>query len=491
METITEKTKVFKGILSQTTVVVISGALGFINFAIMSRLLTKETFGFFAIISAAMVVINEINSAGMGSAVIQRKNLDNSFFSTAFSLSFITGTFFSLLVFLLSPVLSDFFVHSTRLEVPFKVVSITLLLNNICSVLRAQYMRKLQFLRFGAYQIIVSVLSYGLGITMAINGSQLAAIIAASVSNSILLTIILVWLNRNDLCFKIEKKYIKDILSYGGWLTASGVVRSIYEQIDKLLTTKWLSVVSLGAYNRPNGFVFQISSTVNGIFDTTLFPILSSIKDDKDKIHSAYEKSVELTCVFSCLMSFTMILGAHILTFIFLGKQWLNLIPIFQIASFTIIFLFYGRIGDSFFRSTGYVRDYFFVRVAVCTFSILCVYLGCKFDIVGLAIGVLVSRIFDVLIKMWVLGKRIGIKQFPIIKKVLIDIMIPSLCFVLCFILTLCSDYEYISEIALVLYVMIFVIVLIYKPLLLGEIFFESIYSPISAKIGNRIYKKR
>lgn len=472
---VSESSKVFKGLGSQSIITMITGIIGVIYFAIMSRLLTRETFGYFAVITAVMVVINEVNSAGMGSAVIQRKNLENNFYYTAFSISVITGIFFSIIVFSFSSFLSECFTSSQKLNIPFKIVSVTLLLNNVCSVLRAQYMRKLQFFQFGTYQIVAAIISYSLGITMAFYGRQLAAIVMASVSNSLFLTAILLWFCRHDVKFKFERKYVNEIISYGGWLTASGVVRSLYEQIDKLLTTRWLSITALGAYNRPSGFVFQITSVINGIFDTTLFPILSGIQDNKNKIQAAYEKSIELTCIFSILMSFIMVLSARILTVLFLGNEWSDLIFVFQIASFTIIFLFLGRIGDSFFRSTGYVKDYFYVRVAVCVSSVIFVFVGCQFDIFGLAIGVLVSRIVDVFIKMFVLGKRLNIKQAPIVYKILTDIYIPTIMFALLYIIAFFSNNLYSYDLALIVFGLFMVFIIIKRPRTLGETF-ETVY---------------
>lgn len=480
---VSESTKVFKGLSSQTLITILSGAIGIANFAVMSRLLTRETFGYFAIITAVMVVINEVNNAGMGSAVIQRKNIDEDFYNTAFSISMITGAIFSLLVFILSPLLSEFFVKSNRLEVAFKVVSITLLLNNISSVLRAQYMRKLQFLKFGTYQIIATILSYGLGISMALYGFQLSAIVAASVSNSIFMALILMYLSKNTLRFRIETRYIKEIVSYGGWLTAAGLVRSVYEQIDKLLTTRWLSISSLGAYNRPSGFVFQISSIVNGIFDTTLFPILSGIQDDKTKMLSAYEKSMELTCIFSTLMAYVMILSAHFLTIFFLGKEWLDLVPIFQTASFTIIFLFCGRIGDSFFRSTGYVKEYFYIRVAVCCISIVCVYLGCKFGIVGLAFGVMISRLFDVMLKMMILGYKLSARLTSLMYNIFRDLLIPSLYFVFCLLLSCFIGISYISDLMMIVFVALMIITFYLRPQIFGCVFYDNVYSPLTQRL--------
>lgn len=71
------------------------------------------------------------------------------------------------------------------------------------------------------------------------------------------------------------------IVNFGGWLTLSVVFRNFANQADKLLMSKFLSVASLGAYNRPKEFIDTISTKLNGIFDTALFPILSGIQDQK------------------------------------------------------------------------------------------------------------------------------------------------------------------------------------------------------------------
>lgn len=86
--------KVVKGISSQTLVTLVMGIMEIVVFSIMSRLLSKEDFGLFAAISAITIVFGSLSEAGIGSALIQKKNADKAYVNTSFTVSFISGSFF-------------------------------------------------------------------------------------------------------------------------------------------------------------------------------------------------------------------------------------------------------------------------------------------------------------------------------------------------------------------------------------------------------------
>ena len=66
----TKTNTLFKGMSIQTLVTMMMGVLEITYFAIMSRLLTKADFGYFAAISAVMAICMSLSDAGLGSAVI-------------------------------------------------------------------------------------------------------------------------------------------------------------------------------------------------------------------------------------------------------------------------------------------------------------------------------------------------------------------------------------------------------------------------------------
>ena len=70
----TSRTSTFlKGLSVQTVFTFIMAVLEIVVFALMSRLLSKTDFGYFAALAGVMTIFQSISEAGLGAAVIQKK----------------------------------------------------------------------------------------------------------------------------------------------------------------------------------------------------------------------------------------------------------------------------------------------------------------------------------------------------------------------------------------------------------------------------------
>ena len=136
--------KFFRGISVQTLVTITFGILEILVFSIMSRLLSKTDFGYFAAITGVMAILMSVSEAGLGSAVIQKKDASKSFISTAFTLSCIVGFVISALLFGFAPYLADLIADST-LTMPLRVMSINIFLYGIISIGNGVLYRRLAF----------------------------------------------------------------------------------------------------------------------------------------------------------------------------------------------------------------------------------------------------------------------------------------------------------------------------------------------------------
>lgn len=463
--------KALRGFGSQTLIVIGIGVVNLIYFSVMSRLLSKEDFGYFAIITAITIILDEISSAGLGSAVIQRKKLEKDFFQSAFTLSILIGSIFTLLLFLLSGSLSQFYVGGATLALGFKIISVTFLSHNITSPIRALYVRDMRFLRYGSYQLATLILSYITGIVLAYKGMGFIAILVASTLAPLSLAITLLAVNIRRLGFCFNRIHFIEIFSYGGWLTASGIVRSIYDQLDKLITTKWISISLLGAYNRPVGFISQVSGQINGIFDTVLFPILSTCQDDISKMRRAYLLCSELIFVPAIIIAIGFILSSHLLIIVFLGDKWLDLVSVFRIASVTMVFMFHNRIGDCFFRSLGIVKEYFLVRVVVCVLSVVSIYWGSKYGIYGLVVSVMIAKIIEAIVKTVFFQLRLGFNYSEFFKGIIKVAMLPLMLFLFLMVVQSFAKSEFYDVLSLVLFLCFLAFSVKLRPAILGDNF--------------------
>lgn len=401
------KTNIFlKGISVQTLVTVALGIIELGYFAIMSRLLTKQDFGYFAAISGIMAIITSLSEAGLGSSIIQKNNSNDKFVSTAYTLSLCLGLLFTFILFAFSPYIADLIADRT-LSLPLRIMSITILLNCLNSCGNALLYKKLKFSRIGINSIISYLISSLVGILMALRGFGLYSVIAYSVTMS-LVTFILVFISNRGLpAIYIHKADVKGIISYGGWLSLSTLANNIMHQVDKLVLPKWMSVTLLGAYNRPAGFINTISSKINSIFDTVLFPLLSEIQNKRDKVGAIFLRAVDLLNSFSVVLSVFFIFNSRLLINVFFGEEWMDLVPVFQILSFSLIFNIDNRLVDCFFRSLNLVKVGFYIRCFGLLLMLASIYAGSHLGIIGVAIAVVLANILTIIFKMVVLCIKI------------------------------------------------------------------------------------
>ena len=397
----------FKGMSVQTLITIVMGVLEIVVFAIMSRLLSKSDFGYFAALMGIVAVFQSLSEAGLGSSIIQKKGENPRHISTAFTLSCLLGLMGTSIVFVLAPILAILIADET-LTLPLRIMSFTILLNAIISVGNAQLYKSLKFKRVGLIQIISYMLSSGIGIIMAFYGCGLMSIVIYTVLNSIFIFLLLYLTSVKIPPIGIYKSETKGIVSFGGWLTLGVILNNLTQQLDKLLMSKWLSVEALGAYNRPAGFTNTISTKINGIFDTVLFPMLSDLQDNKDAVVRTFYKSVGLLNSFSIVLASIFFFHAELIIQIFFGQQWMELVPIMRIVSISIVFNINGRLVDCFFRSLNFVKTGFYLRLLGVIITFLALYAGSKFSVTGVAFGLVIANVLMILIKMSTLCFKIN-----------------------------------------------------------------------------------
>lgn len=400
--------KLVKGLSTQTVITIISGLVEVITFSIWSRVLSKADFGYMAAINGVIAIVSCISSAGLGSAIVQKKEESSEHVSTAFTLSLILGSVASLFVFVFSPQLANMVADDTLIA-PMRWMSLGLFLGSVLSVGKAQLTRKLAFGRLGIYNIIAYIISSAIGIFIALKGFGLFGLIFSSLLCTIIEIILIYVTSLKIPKIRIYKSEISGIVSFGGWLTLGSIFNMISMKIDSLFLSKWMSVEALGAYNRPAGFVSTVSTKVNGIFDTVLFPLLSSIQNDKKNVQSVLLRAIGLMNSFSVILSAVFFCNAELIIEVFFGKQWMELVPVMRIVSLSVIFNIDGRLVDCFFRSLAYVRLGCILRIFQALVSFIGLFIGVKFGIQGVAASIVIANILNILIKVISLSIKVKV----------------------------------------------------------------------------------
>ena len=399
--------KVLKGVSTQTLITILTGVVEIVGFSIMSRLLSQQDFGYYAAVTAVSTIFASFADAGIGSAIVQRKNLDQKYIDNAFTLCLLFGLFGSSMLIVCSAPAARY-VADESMQMPLMLVAITLLTGTLSSVFFSIMHRRLQFLAMGIIRISALIITTIISILLALKGLGYYAIIAKVILYSII-TLIVSFIAAQTRChLSFDLKVYKEIFKFSGWLQASVFFRKIADQIDRLMMSSLFNVTTLGMYSRPKEFINSMTGHLTNIFDSTLFPTLSSIQDDSERVIRSYQSSLYYLNIVGLMITLSFMFNSELIIRIFLGEEWMNVNPLFIVLSLSGICMVNGSLGDIFLRSLAFTKQQFFLRILQAILSILFILLAASMGVLAVAVAYLTAYSLIVLIKMNFIAKQIN-----------------------------------------------------------------------------------
>lgn len=482
--------KVMKGLSSQTLVTILLGVVEIFSFSIMSRLLTQEDFGYYAAISAITVLFATFSETGIGSAIVQQKELTKRYVDNAFTISLVFGSFISFLLFVLADPLSRM-VADVSMRTPLMLMSGTLLLNCLTSVNKSLMHRKLQFLLIGMINLISLVITTGIAIWLAYLGLGYYAIIAKAILGSVITFFLSLVFCKTRFGFAFDIQTFKKIFSFSGWLMASSLFRNLSHQVDKLLMPKLLSINALGAYNRPKDFVEQISSKINGIFDSALFPVLSGIQDNRIALKSAFRRSLTLMNTFALLITMGFMFNSGLLIRIFFGEHWLALRDVMFVVSCSLLFDVDGRLADCYLRSLGMTKQQFLFRVFEFLLKTIGILIGFRWGIMGVAMSIIITNFIAKIVKIIYIGGKVDINASSVISIILSSWRYAVLMLPICILAFISLPNTWGGGIAMVcIFTLVTIVLFVFMPQFVGKQYKEDVYLKVVSIVKNRFQIK-
>lgn len=483
--------KALKGISSQATVTLLLGILEIVSFSIMSRLLSKDDFGFYAAINAIVIVFASLSETGIGSAIVQKKDPNSRYINNAFTLSMLFGIVSMSTLLLATYILPNTFINE-KMRLPLMLMSVTLLLNCVSSIFRSILHKQLKFFTIGLVQLLSLIITTIVAVILAIMGFGYYAIIAKAILGSLLSFVLFFFLSKTRYGFRIDKETFKSIFQFSGWLMASRFFSELAKQIDKLLMPNLVSISTLGAYSRPKDFVSSLSVRINGIFDSALFPVLSSLQDNLMALKSAYTKSLYTLNMFAFCMAILFAVNSRIIMRIFFGVEWLYLAPVLAIFSVWFVFSANGRIADCYLRSLGRTKLQFIFRIIEFLTKIIGVVVGSRWGLIGITLGVVIMESIIKFIKVTCAGRII---EMPISE--IIVTLLQSCRYVLFVMPVLLLFYFVLPQniygeiVLLVLSLLVLLLIFLLCPKLIGNKYNTELYPMIIKYVSNLREKVR
>ena len=361
--------------------------------AILSRILLPADFAIVAIATVFIGFISLITGNGLLPAIVQNKDLTNADIENLYSFTIYIGGVAAVLFLLLSFCIADFYLESRLLGI-CQLLSLNILFSVFNIVPNALFFRNKEFKFVAIRTIIINTIVGTIAIFSALYGFGIYSLLINPILGSLL--IYLVSFYYKPIAFKWKPQYVslKKVLSFSTYQILFNILNYSYRNIDKLLIGRYMSMVSLGYYEKSYRLMMLPLENISSIINPVLHPMLADYQNNIRFIKGKYINIISFSAYIGFVLSAVLFFCSKEVVYILFGPQWAPSVPVFKVFALSIgIQIIQSAVG-AVFQATNQVRPMCYAGLIVFVTTLFSI-------VVGLFLGTLVKLAFCIVLSFY------------------------------------------------------------------------------------------
>ncbi len=336
---------------------------------VLARNILPEEYGLFALAILYQTMVSYFFSAGFGSALVFKKEVDQTYFSTCYIAMAILKTIMFVFAFFTADIVQSFFEQPGLKEI-IQLISITFLLlipeGTGQSMLQKQMRYKtLNFIRLSCILIETSVAVF----CVLVLDMGLMALVIAMLVNSAVCFVLFAITSTYKVTFSFSIAAFKDMLHFGLHGMGFSIVNYAMSYFDQIVIGKVLGASSLGIYEFAGRVPGLVLEKVARAIGATVFPTLSNIESKSYEFDLLLSKGViVITALSAPFLMYLLFLADNFVLWLW-GEQWVEVITPLRILCIYFLIRCICQPGFGVNMSRGKPKDNF--KIALVSFSIL------------------------------------------------------------------------------------------------------------------------
>lgn len=399
--------------------------VAFIVQIVLARILLPEQFGTVALITVFTSILQVFVDSGLGNALIQKKNADNIDFSTVFFTNVVFCVVLYIGMFFASPLIAQFY-NDPDITWYMRVLSITVLISGVKNVQQAYVSRKMLFKKFFFSTLGGTITAGVVGVTMALCGLGVWALVAQQVINLSIDTLIL-WITvkwRPELKFSLSR--LKGLFSFGWKLLVSALIEKVYTELRQLIIGKMYSKADLAYYNRGWQFPNIIVTNINTSIDSVLLPAMSREQDDSSRVKNMTRRSIKISTYIMAPLMMGMAFCAEPIISLILTDKWLPCVPFLRICCITYMFYPIHTANLNAIKAMGRSDLFLILEIIKKVVGMAALLSTMWFGVMAMAYSLLFTSVASQIINSWPNRKLLGYSYLSQVKDIIPSILLAA-----------------------------------------------------------------
>lgn len=361
--------------------------------AIMARLLNPSDFGLVAMGGVVLRFGQYFAQMGMGSALIQKKDLTKENVSAAFTSSIFLGLIFTILTILFAPLAKYIFNYVDVVKI-IRLMGLSFIINGFSLTSLALIRRSLNFKILAISEISAYLIGYIIiGIGSAFIGFGVWSLVFASLSQTTVLGILTFLTVRHNISLTFSWNHYKPLFSFGSKVSIISFLEFIGGSLDTILIGRILGDKKLGFYNRAQMLISLPMTYLMTSFSKVLFPSLSQIQDDNEKIKRNMFLILKMVSIVIFPFAIVVAILSKEIVYIILGPKWVESVNILRILAIAFAIDYFEHLLATLFEAKGYLGQKIYLQTFYVIILTITFYVFYPLGLEGFALAILFSQL--------------------------------------------------------------------------------------------------
>ena len=292
------------------------------------------------------------------------------------------------------------------------------------NVQQAYISRTMQFRHFFWATLGGTLASAIAGITIAMLGGGVWALVAQKLVNLAIDTSVL-WFTvewRPKFIFSFNR--LKDLFSFGWKLLLSALIDALYNNLRQLIIGKFYTTEDLAFYNQGTQFPKVIVENINTSIDSVLLPTMSKAQDDPARVKQMTRRAIKTSTYIMAPLMMGLAFCADTVVSLILTDKWLPCVPFLQIFCITYMFYPIHTANLNAIKAMGRSDLFLILEIVKKAVGLAVMFSTIWFGVMVMAYSLLFTSVISQIINSWPNKKLMDYSYLEQLKDILPGILI-------------------------------------------------------------------
>jgi O-antigen/teichoic acid export membrane protein len=295
--------------------------LSFATTVLVARILDPADYGIMALASVFIAISGMLSELGLGTAVVQFRDLESPELNTCFWITMTLATIAYAILALGAPVIADWFAVPRLADVlPFLALALPL---TACSTVSDSLLRKrLALNRVSQAEIIRGLVTLPVMLFCAYTGFGVWTLVIGFVMGEIVRSVAIFafapWLPG----LRIGGARVREVLHFSLKTLAITILWALQEQADVLVIGKITGQTAVGFYSMAKTWAMLPTTKISSVVYMLSSPMMAELQADIAAMRRAFFRAMRLTSSIALPASAGMALVAQPMVEVLLGDKW-------------------------------------------------------------------------------------------------------------------------------------------------------------------------